>query len=133
LRKESENLNVRAAVLHVFGDVGVSAGVIVAGVIILLSGWIIADPLLSVGIAILIAVGAWRILRETIDILMEAAPRDISMPELVDDMVSIDGVQDVHDLHVWCITNNMNALSCHALIEDLPPSDSSSILQSLNS
>ncbi len=132
LRKENDNLNARAAALHVFGDVGASAGVIVAGIIILLTGWTIADPILSVGIAALIAVGAWRILHETIDILMESVPKDISMPELVDDMVRVDGVQKVHDLHVWSITNNMNALSCHALIQNLPPSDSATILQSLN-
>ena len=132
LLREGDNLNVRAAMLHVFGDVGASAGVIVAGIIILLTGWTIVDPLLSVGIAVLIAVGAWRILRETTDILMEAVPKGLSMLDLVKDMKSVQGVQDVHDLHVWCITSNMYALSCHALIDDLPPSDSSAILHSLN-
>lgn len=133
LQKEGNNLNVRAAMLHVFGDVGASAGVIVAGFIILFTGWTIIDPLLSVAIAALIAVGAWRILRDTTDILLEATPKDLSMPNLVKDMKGVEGVQDVHDLHVWSITSNMYALSCHALIENLPPSDSSSILQSLNS
>ena len=132
LQKESHTLNTRAAMLHVFGDVGASAGVIVAGIIILFTGWTIADPVLSIGIAALIAVGALRILRETADILMEAVPKGLSMANLVRDMKSIGGIQDVHDLHVWCITSNMYALSCHALIENLPPSDSSSILQSLN-
>jgi len=132
LLREGDNLNVRAAMLHVFGDVGASAGVIVAGIIILLTGWTIVDPLLSVGIAVLIALGAWRILRETTDILLEAVPKGLSMLDLVRDMKSVQGVQDVHDLHVWCITSNMYALSCHALIDDLPPSDSSAILHSLN-
>jgi len=132
LFKEASNLNVRAAMLHVFGDVGASAGVIVAGVIILFTGWTFVDPLLSVGIAVLIAIGAWRILRETTDILLESVPKGVSMPGLVKDMKSVKGIQDVHDLHVWCITSNMYALSCHALIADLPPSDSSVILHSLN-
>ena len=132
LLKEANNLNVRAAMLHVFGDVGASAGVIVAGIIIFLTGWTIVDPLLSVGIAVLIAVSAWRILRETTDILLEAVPKGLSMPNLVRDMKSVEGIQDVHDLHVWSITGNMYALSCHALIADLAPSDSSAILQSLN-
>jgi cobalt-zinc-cadmium efflux system protein len=132
LLREGDSLNVRAAMMHVFGDVGASAGVIVAGIIILLTGWTIVDPLLSVGIAVLIAVGAWRILRETTEILLEAVPKGLSMLDLVKDMKSVQGVQDVHDLHVWCITSNMNALSCHALIDDLPPSDSSAILHSLN-
>ena len=132
LQKEEDNLNVRAVLLHVLGDVGASVGVIVAGVIILLTGWTIADPLLSVGIAVLIAFGAWRILRETSDILLESVPKDIAMSSLVRDMRLVAGVQDVHDLHVWCITSGMYALSCHVLIENLPPSVSSPILQSLN-
>ena len=132
LKKEANNLNVRAAMLHVFGDVGVSAGVIVAGIIIFLTGWTFVDPLLSVGIAVLIAIGAWRILRETTDILLEAVPKGVSMPGLVKDMKSVEGIEDVHDLHVWGITSNMYALSCHALIADVPPSDSSVILHSLN-
>ena len=83
LQKEGDNLNVRAAALHVFGDVGASVAVIVAGVVILLTDWYPADPILSVGIAGLIAVGAWRILRETTDILLEAVPKDINLSELV--------------------------------------------------
>lgn len=131
LHKEESNLNVRAAMLHVFGDVGASVGVIVAGLIILLTGWTIADPLLSVGIALLIAVGAWRILRETTDILLEATPKGISMTSLVEDLEHIKGVQSVHDLHVWSITSDRYALSCHTLIDNLPPSDSAAILQAM--
>ncbi len=131
LQKERDNLNVRAAALHVFGDVGVSVAVIVAGMVILVTGWYPADPILSVGIACLIAVGAWRILRETTDILLEAVPKDINLSELVRDMMRIEGVQDVHDLHVWCITSGMYALSCHVSIADVPPSESASILRAL--
>ena len=132
LHKESDNLNVRAATLHVFGDVGASVGVVVAALIILLTGWTIADPILSIGIALLIAIGAWRILRETADILLEAVPEAISLPTLVRDMRAIKGIRDVHDLHVWSITNEMYALSCHALIYDVTTSKSSAMLQSLN-
>jgi len=131
LLKEGENINVRAAALHVFGDVGASVAVIVAGVVILLTCWYPIDPILSIGIAGLIAVGAWRILRETTDILLEAVPKDINLSELVRDMMRVPGVADVHDLHVWCITSGMYALSCHASIADLPLSESAPILQSL--
>ncbi len=131
LRSERDNLNVRAAALHIFGDVGASVAVIVAGVVILLTDWYPADPILSIGIAGLIAVGAWRILRETTDILLEAVPKDINLSALVRDMMRVPGVADVHDLHVWCITSGMYALSCHASIADLPPSQSASILQAL--
>lgn len=131
LRREKENLNVRAAALHVFGDIGASAAVILAGLIILLTGWHMADPLLSVGIAVLIAAGSWRILRETTDILMETVPKDINLSALVRDMMRVKGVLDVHDLHVWGITSGMSALSCHTQIEDLPPSRSAPILSAL--
>ena len=131
LHKEEDNLNVRAAALHVFGDVGASVAVIVAGLIILLTGWTMADPVLSVGIAALIAIGAWRILRETMDILLEATPREISMRDLVVDMKSVPGIEDVHDLHVWSIASGMCALSCHAMIRDLPASESAFILRNL--
>jgi cobalt-zinc-cadmium efflux system protein len=131
LQKEKANLNVRAAVLHVFGDVGASAAVIVAGIVILLVGWKPIDPLLSIGIAALVAFGAWRLLRETTDILLESVPKDINLSALVRDMMRVEGVEDVHDLHVWCITNGMYALSCHAQIADLPPSKSASILATL--
>lgn len=131
LQKEGNNLNTRAAALHVFGDVGASVGVVLAAIIILLTGWTPADPLLSVGIAGLIAVGAWRILRETTDILLEATPKEVSLPQLVIDMKTVQGVHDIHDVHVWSITSGMHALSCHACIDDIPTSQSSSILQAL--
>jgi cobalt-zinc-cadmium efflux system protein len=85
-------------------------------VVILLSGWYPADPILTVGIAGLIAVGAWRILRKTTDILLEAVPKDINLSELGCNMMRVPGVQDVHDLHVWCITSGMYALPA------MPPS-----------
>lgn len=131
LQKETDNLNIRAATLHVFGDVAASVAVVIAGVVILLTGWFPADPILSVGIACLIALGAWRILRETTDILLESVPKEINLSVLVRDMMRVKGIQDVHDLHVWCIANSMYALSCHAQIEDLPPSQSAIILSSL--
>jgi cobalt-zinc-cadmium efflux system protein len=117
LRKESgDNVNVRAAMLHVFGDVGASAAVIVAGIIITLTGWYPADPLLSLAIAALIARGAWSILRETVDILMEATPRDLNVTQLVHDLVRVPDVEDVHDLHVWSIAGGMRVLSAHVQV-----------------
>ncbi|HEY7350867.1 MAG TPA: cation diffusion facilitator family transporter [Ktedonobacterales bacterium] len=127
-----DNLNVRGALLHVLGDVGASVGVIVAGVIILLTGWTLVDPILSVGIAALISVSAFRLVRETIGILMEATPRGIRIPTLVNDLRSVKGVRGVHDLHVWSIASGMRALSCHAVIDDLPPSGSAPILDRIS-
>jgi cobalt-zinc-cadmium efflux system protein len=121
LQKEgSENLNVRAAMLHVFGDVGASVAVIASGVIILLTGWYPADPILSLVIAVLIARGAWKVLHETVDILMEATPKDLNVAQLVRDVVRVPGVLDVHDLHIWSIAGGMSALSAHVLVQDRP-------------
>lgn len=132
LQKEgSENLNVRAAMLHVFGDVGASVAVIVSGVIILLTGWYPADPLLSLVIAVLIARGAWKVLRETVDILMEATPKDLNVAQLVRDVLRVPGVLDVHDLHIWSIAGGMSALSAHVQVQDRPLSACDPLLDQL--
>ena len=114
----SGNLNARAARLHALGDVGASGGVIVGALVILLTGWQYADPLLSLGIAILIVKGAWTLLRESVDILMEATPRDLDLGRLVEDVARIPGVADLHDLHVWTISGGMRLLSAHVQVSD---------------
>ena len=119
LRAEGEaNLNVRAAVLHVFGDVGASAAVIVAGLIVLLTGWYPIDPILSLVIAVLIAQGAWGVLRETVDILMESAPASVNVAQMVRDMMRVPEVEDVHDLHVWSLAGGMPLLTAHVQVKD---------------
>lgn len=128
LRKEEHNLNVRAAALHVFGDVGVSAAVILAGLVVLVTGWTLVDPLLSIAVALLLAFGTGHILHETLDILLEAVPAGISLKALLSDMEKVTGVEAIHDLHVWSVCSGMHALSCHVLIDDLPPSKSIAIL-----
>lgn len=114
----TRDVNVRAALLHVFGDVGASAAVIVGGGVILLTGWYPADPLISVAIAMLIAKGAWDILRETVDILMEAAPKDLNIAQMVRDMMRVPAVRDVHDLHVWSIAGGMSMLTAHVQVAE---------------
>ena len=122
LREEGEdNLNVRGALLHALGDIGASVGVIIGGGIILFTGWQYADPLISLGIAVLVAKGAWSLLGETVDILMEATPRDLNVAQLVRDVVTVPGVQDVHDLHVWSIAGGMKLLSAHVQVSDDRP------------
>jgi cobalt-zinc-cadmium efflux system protein len=118
LRGHAANLNLRAAMLHVTGDVAASAGVVIAGAVILLTGWLYIDPLLSLAIAALIAYGAWGIVRETANLLMEGTPRGV---ELAAVRAAIDGtrlVTGVHDLHVWALSSNEVALSCHIVIDD---------------
>lgn len=129
LRHEAaHNLNARAAALHVMGDIAASAGVVVGALVIVFTGAYWVDPLVSVLIAALIAIGALRVIREATGILLEAAPAGLSLPALVRDMCRVPGIQSVHDLHVWTIASGMRALSCHAVIADLPPSGSAPIL-----
>ena len=113
-----ENLNVRGAWLHAMGDVGASVGVVVAGAVILLTGWTLADPLLSVGIAALVTVSAVRLVREALTILMEAAPGNVPVDKLAEDIKGVRGVSEVHDLHVWNITSGVCALSCHVVVNE---------------
>jgi cobalt-zinc-cadmium efflux system protein len=129
LRRGRQTLNTRAALLHVMGDVGASLAVLCGGFVLLLTGWTVVDPLLSIGIALLLAYGAWQIVREATDILLEAAPRGLSVTQLANDMLQIEGVQEVHDLHVWTIASGMPALSCHATIEDAPPGRSAASIR----
>jgi cobalt-zinc-cadmium efflux system protein len=114
-----ESLNVRGAYLHVLGDLLGSLGAILAGILILTRGWMLADPVISVVIAALILVGAWRLVREAADVLLEGAPRDLDMEELVEDLRSIDGLEELHDIHVWTLTSGFVAMSGHGVIDDL--------------
>jgi cobalt-zinc-cadmium efflux system protein len=131
-RTGGENLNTRAAMLHVFGDVGASMAVLGGGVIILVTGWYGADPLMSLCVAALIAWGAWRILRASVNILMEATPRGLNVAQLVRDMVAVPGVCDVHDLHIWSIAGGMHALSAHVQITERPVSACAALVETLN-
>ncbi len=134
LRSGSDgNVNVRAAMLHVFGDVAASVGVVIAGVVILLTRWYPADAVISLAIAVLIAKGAWDLMRETIDILMESTPKNLNVAQLVRDVVCVAGASDVHDLHVWSIAGGVNALSVHLQIEgDRQLSDCDTLLERIN-
>lgn len=113
-----ENLNVRGAYLHVLGDLLGSVGAIAAAVVILTTGWMPADPIISVVIALLILASAWRLVREATDVLLEAAPSHIDVEEVLRDLNAIPDLHDVHDLHVWTLTSGFVALSGHGVIDD---------------
>jgi cobalt-zinc-cadmium efflux system protein len=112
------NLNLRGAYLHVLGDLLGSVGAISAAVVILLTGWMLADPLISVAVAALILVGAWRLVRESVDVLLEAVPRHIDLNAVHRSLMAIPGVEEVHDLHVWTLTSGYLAMSGHTVIRD---------------
>ena len=113
------SLNVRGAYLHVLGDALGSVGAVLAAVIIALTGWTLADPIVSILLSLLILVGAARLLRESTDILLESVPRHVSLPEVQRRMLAVPGVAAVHDLHVWTVTSGMVAMSGHAVVPDL--------------
>jgi len=113
------SLNARGAYLHVLGDALGSLGAVSAAGIIWLTGWTLADPIVSILLSILILVGAARLLRESTDILLESVPRHVSMAEVNRRMLGVPGVAAVHDLHVWTVTSGMIAMSGHAVVPDL--------------
>lgn len=113
------SLNVRGAYLHVMGDLLASVGTIVAAVVIAFTGWLHADPLASLLTTALIVRGAWSLVRESVDVLLESTPAHISLPEVRAKLEGIPGVESVHDLHVWTVTSGVVALSAHAVVPDV--------------
>lgn len=112
------NINLRSAYLHVLGDALGSVGAIIAGVLMMTFSWYIADPIISVVVAVLILKSAWGVLKDTIHVLMEGTPNTVDLQEVKKTLQSIDGVVNVHDLHIWTITSGLDSLSCHLLIKD---------------
>ena len=116
LRSERASLNVQAALRHVLADLLGSLGVIVAAILILTTGWERADPIVSAAIALLVLASSWGVLRDSVSILLEAAPRGIDPHEVEAAIVAAPGVVSVHDLHVWTITSGFPALAAHVLV-----------------
>jgi len=128
LRKERRsNINVRSAFWHVLGDALASIGVIIGAAIILLTGWFVVDPIISVLIGFIIVVAAWRILKEGLKVLLEATPQQVDVNKMVNTLKKVRGVKGVHDVHVWSISPELHAMSCHVLIRDLPLSQATDI------
>jgi len=128
-RGHRHSLNQRGAYLHVVGDVLGSAGALAAGAIILATGWVQADPLISVLIALLILGSAWRLVKESTAILLEAAPAHIALADVHDCIASIPGVASVHDLHVWTVTSGVIAMSGHLVVQN--PGDNQRVLEAV--
>ncbi|MEZ5362418.1 MAG: cation diffusion facilitator family transporter [Bryobacterales bacterium] len=125
----AHDLNVRSAFVHMLGDALGSVGIIVGGFVIRYTGLEWIDPLLSVMIGALILWTAFDIVRESLNILLEGLPRGLTRDDVCSALKSVDGVADVHDLHIWSLSSSEHALSCHAVIADLPPSASGVILE----
>ena len=132
LWRVSHDVNIRSVFIHMLGDTLSTAAVIVGGLVILLTGRTWIDPALSIAIAALILWSSISIVRETLNILLEGTPRGISLIEIRSTLAAIDGVEDVHDLHVWSLGSNTHALASHITIADIPPSESNLILDRIN-
>ena len=116
-RSGGRSLNVRAALAHVLADLLGSVGVIVAATVILTTGWMPIDPILGILIGMLVLVGSWRVLRESAAVLLEATPSGVDGDAVGRRMASLDGVREVHDLHIWTITSGFPALAAHVTVE----------------
>jgi cobalt-zinc-cadmium efflux system protein len=127
-----DDLNIRSAFVHMLGDALGSVAIVGGALVIRYTGWEQVDPALSILIGVLIVWTASGIIREALNILLEGLPRGIRLPEVFASLRDVEGVLDVHDLHIWSLGSSTHAMSCHVRIEDVPPSSSDAILRRLN-
>ena len=131
-RSSKKNLNIKGAYLHILGDALSSLGVIAGALIITFTSWYLVDPIISVLICLLILRGAFGLVKDSVNILLEAVPKDVSLDEVEKSLRSISGVKDLHHLHIWTITSDIHALSAHVLVDDVLMSRTGQILQEVN-
>jgi cobalt-zinc-cadmium efflux system protein len=132
LPSSRENLNIRGAYLHILGDLLSSVGVLLGGGLIYFTGWHWVDPVLSVGICLVILRGAVLLVRESVNILLEAVPKDVDLKEVERSLHSLPGVKDLHHLHLWTISSGIYALSAHVLIDNVMVSQTAQIIEEIN-
>lgn len=116
MRGQKDSLNVRGAFLEVVADALGSVAVIIAATVIMTTGWQAADPIASILISLMIVPRSWKLLRETLNVLLEAAPKNVDMAEVRAHILALPGVEDIHDLHAWTITSGMPVLSVHVVV-----------------
>ncbi|RME68295.1 MAG: cation transporter [Nitrospirae bacterium] len=127
LSKDHHDLNIKSAWLHIVGDLLASVGVVIASVIIILTGWRVADPIAGMVVGILILVGGLRVVRDALWVFLEFVPRGIEPESLVEKIRAVEGVRDVHDVHIWSISHGRVAFSAHVLVKDQLLSDAERI------
>jgi len=112
-----DDLNIRSAFWHMLGDAWVSLGVVISGGAILLTGWTVLDPLISLLVVVAIAKGAWPLFKESLDVLLESTPPKISASHVAATIEAIPGVKNVHDLHIWAVEPRLIMMTCHILVD----------------
>ncbi len=131
-RGKKGDINIRAAFIHMLGDAVGAVAIILGALAIRYTGWSYFDPILSIALGFLILYTAWDVIQESLNILLEGLPRGLELRDVTKAMSGVDGVLDVHDLHIWSLGSSTHALSSHVLIEDMPPSSSEQILKCIN-
>jgi cobalt-zinc-cadmium efflux system protein len=126
------SLNVRSAFLHMLGDTISSVGVIIGAAIIYYTNWFVVDPIISVILCILILVWAYKLIMESIDILLEATPKGINIDEVIISLKQIPGIDNAHDIHVWTITSGMYSMSGHIDTKDMLISETTRLSKEIN-
>ncbi len=112
---QKHDLNIRGAYLHMAADAGVSLGVVVAGIVIMITGWLWIDPAISLVLVVVILVGTWNLLHESINLSVDAVPQDINISGIKDYLTKIEGISEIHDLHIWALSTTQTALTVHLI------------------
>ena len=123
-----ENLNMRGAYLHVISDMLGSVGAIIAALLIMFFGWGWADPLASVIVSILVLRSGYLVTKSSVHVLMEGTPENVEVDKVNEKILKTDGIKSIHDLHIWTITSGLNALTCHAVVNEKMTIEESEIL-----
>ena len=123
MKDQKNDLNIRGAFLHMAADAGVSLGVVIAGVVIKYTNWLLIDPLVSLAIVAVILVGTWSLLKESVNLAIDAVPESIDIGKVKKYLESVENVQQIHDMHVWALSTTEVALSVHIIVSDYPPPD----------
>ncbi len=123
VKGKEKDINIRGAYLHMAADAGVSAGVVIAGLLISLTGWLWLDPVISVVIVLVITIGTWDLLRDSFLMSVDAVPKGISLKEVEAHLKKIPGVAEIHDLHIWAMSTTETALTVHLVMPDSNPGD----------
>ena len=126
-----EDINIRGAFLHMIGDTLSSVAVIIAGLIIYFTNWVVVDPIASVVISIMILIWSAGLIYESVHVLLESVPKGIKIDEVERLIKSVSGVKDVHDIHIWQITSGMYSLTCHVIVRNMNISEAQGILEQI--